>query len=182
MFKKMFLPALLLLCSYTNAQNTGTQDKSLLAMQRMMLKLITAAPGNFSAVKGTQEYQRGTAVFYTANLTATITDAKEMKEALATDFFGAMLTADDHIVVSPEGTIFLARYTDDAEFSITGLVTKAFTGMPAYIGDVNVKTEKIAGATADENMYILTYNNTAIGKLDCNTKLGTALLIIGIKK
>jgi hypothetical protein len=107
-----------------------------------------------------------------------------MKEALATDFFGAMLTSDDHIVVTPEGTIFLARYTDDAEFSVTDMVTRAFTGMPAYIGaaDTNAKTEKIPGPTTDQSVYMLTYNNIVVGKLNCNTKLGTATLIIGIKK
>jgi hypothetical protein len=184
MLKKMFLPIMLLLCVTGTAQTTTTPDKHVVAMQRMMMKLITAAAGNFANIKGTEESKQGNAVFYKANLTATVTDAAEMKEALATDFFGAMQTADDHIVVTPEGTIYLARYTDDAEFSITEMVTQAFTSLPAYAGkaDANSKVEKIQGATIDEAVYMLTVDNSVVGKLNCNTKAGTAALIIGIKK
>jgi hypothetical protein len=46
--------------------------------------------------------------------------------------------------------------------------------------DTNV--EKIAGETADETAYVLTINNMPVGKLTCNTKAGTATLIIGVKK
>jgi len=183
MHKKMLLSAILFVSAQSFAQTT-TPDKHVVAMQRMMLKLITAAPTNFAAIKGTEESKNGNTVFYTANLVNTVTDPAEMKEALATDFFGAMLTTDDHIVVAPAGTIFLARYVDDGEVSMTDMVTTAFTGMPAYIGkaDATAKTEKIAGATADEATYILTYKNSFVAKLSCNTKLGTAMLIIGIQK
>ena len=184
MLKKMCLPVMLLLSVTIAAQTTATPDKHVVAMQRMMMKLITAAPGNFTNIKGTEESKQGNAVFYKANLTATVTDAAEMKEAIATDFFGAMQTADDHIVVTPEGTVYLARYTDDAEFSITEMVTQAFSSLPAYAGktDSNSKVEKIPGPTADETVYMLTLNNTVVGRLNCNTKAGTAALIIGIKK
>jgi len=184
MLKKMCFPVLLLLTFTCKAQTNSTPDKHVVAMQRMMMKLINAAAGNFANIKGTEESKQGNAVFYKANLSATVTDAGEMKEALATDFFGAMLTTDDHIVVTPEGTVYLARYTDDAEFSITAMVTEAFSSMPAYAGkkDGNSKVEKIPGATADEAKYMLTLNNTVVGRLTCNTKAGTAALVIGIKK
>jgi hypothetical protein len=182
MLKKMCLPLMLLLSVTIMAQTTAAPDKHVVAMQRMLIKLIAAAPGNFANIKGTQESQQGTAVFYKANLTATVTDAVEMKEALATDFFGAMLTADDHIIVSPEGTIYLARYTDDAEFSITDMVTQAFTAMPAFVGNADAKIDKLPGPTADQTIYLLTINNTIVGKLNCNSKAGTSALIIGIKK
>ena len=184
MIRKICLPVMLLLSVTIAAQTTTTPDKHVVAMQRMMMKLITAASNNFSNIKGTQQRQQGNAVFYKANLTATVTDAAEMKEALATDFFGAMQTADDHIVVTSEGTIYLARYTDDAEFSITEMVTQAFTLLPAYAGkaDASSKVEKIPGPTNDETVYMLTLNSTVVGKLNCNTKAGTAALIIGVKK
>ena len=178
----MWLPILLLLPVSIMAQTTVTPDKHVLAMQRMLMKLIAAAPGNFANIKGAQESQQGNAVFYKANLTATVTDAAEMKEVLATDFFGAMQTADDHIVVRPEGTIYLARYADDAEFSITDMVTQVFTSMPDYIGKANAKIEKVAGPTANQSIYILTYNNTVVGTLNCDSKAATSAIIIGIRK
>ena len=182
MFNKICLPVMLLLTVTVAAQTTP--DKHMQAMQRMMTKLIMAAPGNFTNIKGTQEPQQGNAVFYKANLVATVTDAAEMKEALATDFFGAMQTADDHIVVTPEGTIYLARYTDDAEFSITDMVTEALMTLPATVNKpgTDAKVEKIPGPTADEAAYILTINNMSVGRLNCDSKAGTATLIIGVKK
>lgn len=182
MLKRICLPLMLLFSSTISAQPTSAPDKYVVAMQRMMLKLITAAPGNFTNIKGTLEAPQGNAIFYKANLTATVTDAVEMKEALATNFFGAMQTSDDHIVVTPEGAIYLAKYTDDAEFSITGMITQAFTSMPTYMNTANAKIEKIPGPTADQTVYILTLNNTPVGKLNCDSKAGTAALIIGIKK
>ena len=183
MLQKIFLPVMLLVSVNLAAQTTSTPDKHVLAMQRMMMKLVSAAPGNFASIKGTPENQQGSTVFYKANLTATVTDAAEMKEALATDFFGAMQTADDHIVVTPEGTIYLARYTDDAEFSISAMVTTAFTTLPAYIGKAaNAKVDKVPGPTADQAVYIFTVNNITAGRLTCDSKAGTAALIIGVKK
>ena len=182
MLKKICFPIVLLI-SITVAAQTNP-DKHMLAMELMMSKLIMAAPDNFANIIGAKETVQGSTVFYKANLVATVTDAAEMKTALATDFFGAMQTADDHIVVTPEATIYLARYTDDAEFSITNMVTEAFIALPAVFNKpgTNAKVEKIAGEIVDETVYFLTINNMPVGKLTCNTKAGSAALIIGVKK
>jgi len=182
MLKKICLPVVLLLSITVAAQTTP--DKHVVAMQHMMMKLIMAAPGNFANIKGAQESQQGNAVFYKANLAATVSDPAEMKEALANDFFGAMQTADDHIVVTPEGTIYLARYIDDAEFSITGMVIQAFTTLPANAGKAgaDTKLEKIPGSITEQFVYIFIINSSIVAKLNCDTKAGTAALIIGVKK
>ena len=182
MLQKICFPIMLLLSATIAAQTNP--DKHMLAMELMMSKLIMAAPGNFANVIGAKETVQGNAVFYKANLVATVTDAAEMKTALATDFFGAMQTVDDHIVVTPEATIYLARYTDDAEFSITHMVTEAFVALPANFNKPGTaaKVEKTSAEIADETTYVLTINNIPVGRLTCNIKAGTAALIIGVKK
>ena len=182
MIKKICLPIMLLISVSIAAQTNP--DKHMVAMELMMSKLIMAAPGNFANIKGAKATVQGNAVFYKANLVATVTDAAEMKTALATDLFGAMQTVDDHIVVTPDATFYLARYTDDDEFSITNMVTEAFAALSANFNKpgTDAKVEKIAGETADETGYVLAINNIPVGKLTCNTKAGTAALIIGLKK
>jgi len=171
---------MLLLTVNISAQTSSNPDKHVTAMQRMLLKLINASSNNFVTIKGSQENQQGSAIFFKVNLTSIVTDAAEMKEALATDFFGAMLTNDDHIVVTPSGTLYLARYVDDAEFPISDIITQAFMGMPSFLGNSTAKIENISGQTSDQSTYILTYNNIAVGKLDCNKKSGKSAIIIGL--
>jgi len=50
--------------------------------------------------------QKPPRIKYIEAMQCMITDPAEMKEALASNFFGAKLTTDDHIVFSSEGTIF----------------------------------------------------------------------------
>ena len=164
--------------------DTTAPDKHERAMQSMMYKLLQASSQNFSLIKGREVSRRNNSVFYTANLVNLVTDSSEMRKALATDFFGAMQTTEDNIVETPEGTIYLARYKDDEEFSITTMVTNAFTGMPRFLGikDLSKGIEKLQGRTADETIYILQFNNQPSARLTVDTKNGTATLIIGQRK
>ena len=145
-----------------------------------MLKLIQQAPDDFKTLKGAEVSRNEKATAYKVDLTKTITDFNEMKSALATNFFGSMLTTDDFIVVTGSSTIYYARY-DDAE--VTDFVGKTFLGMPAFLGPgSDAKMEDLKMDTATAHAYILSIKGGNIARFNYDTQTGKGLLLIGIKK
>lgn len=185
--KKITFALLLSFCSAVSfAQMTAkqpTSDAHTLAMQKMMWKLVQLAPLDFKSIKGAEANRNSQAVFYKADLTKTVTDPKEMKEALASNFFGAMLTTQDYIVETGGSTLYMAQYKDDGEVSICDMVTKAFIGLPAYIdmGDI-MKVEEMSNPNPDVKTYQLTTSGISTAKWDYSEKQGKGQLIIGLKK
>jgi hypothetical protein len=111
---------------------------------------------------------------------------EEMKAALASDLFGAMLTTEDNIVETGGSTIYVARYKDDSpEFSLPGIVKDAFIGLPAFLKLVNavaeIKEEPTA-ADAKQKKYMLVINNVNIAAYNYDENEGKGVLVIGIEK
>ncbi len=170
--------ALLSICSMPASAQT---DSATFKMQTMMLKIIQQAPNDFKTLKGAEVSRNDKAVFYAADLTKTITDANEMRQALASNLFGAMLTAEDNIIETGGSTIYLARY-DDAV--VLDVLEKAFLDMPKFLGaDYQAAVEELKLPTAvTTHSYVLTIKGINIAKLDYDGPNGKGMVIIGIKK
>lgn len=158
-----------------------TADPQTIAMQKMMSRLLEAAPLNFENIKGAEVSRSAQGVFYKADLTKTVFGQAEMKEALATNFFGAMLTDKDNILESNGSTMYVARYKNDGEFSVCDFVTKAFIGLPKYLQMDDAKVEEEQSDTPGAKTYFLTMGGVVMGRMDYSEKAGKAQLVIGMK-
>jgi hypothetical protein len=174
------------LARQNNKNSVMVQDSATTKMQQMMWKIIQQAPDDFKRMKGNEVSRSNNKVFYTANLAGTITDMEEMKAALASDLFGAMLTTEDNIVETGGSTIYVARYKDDSsEFSLAAIVKDAFIGLPAFLklgaGVAEIKEEPTA-ADAKQKTYMLVINNVNIAAYNYDENEGKGVLVIGIEK
>lgn len=184
--KKLLRIACLLSIGLFGYNNASAQiDSATVKMQSMMWRLIQLAPSDFTSITGKEVLKNEQATFYEVNLTAIVTNKEEMKKALATSFFGAMLTSNDKIVKTNGSTLYMARYkNDDAEFSIIDIVKNAFAGMTVYLGmnDGTAKVEEQKTQNPDEKKLVLIINGVSVAGYNYVEKESKGTLIIGIKK
>ncbi len=161
-------------------QASAQTESATVKMQKMMRNIIQQVPDEFKKLKGSEVSRNEKAIIYKVDLTKTITDPKEMKTALATDFFGSMLTSEDYIAETGGSTIYLARYAD---VDILELMGKAFIDLPNFLAmGTDAKVDELKSDIIGTHIYILTIKGVSIGRLDYDGLNGKGQLIIGIKK
>lgn len=171
-----------ILCNFHASAQVSQATRN---MQKMMWLIMQEAPGDFAKIIGNEVSKNDKGTFYTAELSRMIKTPEEMKKALVDNFFGAMLTTDDNIVKTGNSTIYLAKYANESELSVTEMVRDALLGMPEYLAmgaDVAKVEEVKMGDPTVQQKWVLMIKGVNIAGYTLYPKDGKGMLIIGIKK